>query len=243
MQAPKSEKGSNLEIVIQHSGVGPVGPESRGSHAKRGSRSGLGCLCQCQIFCSAKEEGGGESPGRPSTLSAFRTCTRLENFRKERWTNTVRTRPDQAPQVSGCLPSLRGLERADSGTLVGSQISNVRQVRKQSTFKGTMTGLQVMDVGLAGTDHEKTTAHQLATLPMRFGGLRLRLASRMAPAAFWSSWADALEMVHQRLPEVAHTTVESLDGPREAGRCLGELCAVTTALDQQGFIGRQVGPS
>ena len=52
---------------------------------------------------------GGEFPARPSTLSTFRTCTRLdlENTRKERWPNTVRTRPDQAPQVSGCSPSLR----------------------------------------------------------------------------------------------------------------------------------------
>ena len=53
------------------------------------------------------EGGDGESPGRPSTLSASRTCTRLDqNFRKEHWTNTVRTRPDQ-PQVLGCSPSLR----------------------------------------------------------------------------------------------------------------------------------------
>ena len=101
--------------------------------------------------------------------------------------------------------------------------------------------LQVMDVlmgGLTGTDHEKTTAHQLATLPMRLGGLGLRRASRMAPAAFWSSWADALQMIHQRLPDVAHTIVQSLDGPREVGGCLGDLRAVTTVLDQQGFIGR-----
>ena len=46
-------------------------------------------------------------------------------------------------------------------------------------------------------------------------------------------------MVHQRLPEVAHTIVESLDGPREACGCLGELRTVTTAMDQQGFIRRQ----
>ena len=45
-------------------------------------------------------------------------------------------------------------------------------------------------------------------------------------------------MIRQRLPDVAHTIVESLDGPREVGGCLGELRAVTTVLDQQGFIGR-----
>ena len=45
-------------------------------------------------------------------------------------------------------------------------------------------------------------------------------------------------MIHQRLPDVAHTIVESLDGRREVGGCLGELRAVTTVLDTQGFIGR-----
>ena len=101
--------------------------------------------------------------------------------------------------------------------------------------------LQVMNAlmgGLTGTEQERTTAHQLATLPMRLGGLGLRSASRMAPASFWSSWADALQMIHQRLPEVADTIVESLEGPREVGGCIGELRAVTAALDQQGFIGR-----
>ena len=92
--------------------------------------------------------------------------------------------------------------------------------------------MDVLMGGLTGTDHEKTMAHRLARLPMRLGGLGLRRASRMALAAFWS------QMIHQRLPEVAHTFVESLDGPREVGGCLGELRAVTTALDQQGFTGR-----
>ena len=62
--------------------------------------------------------------------------------------------------------------------------------------------LQVMDVlmGLTGMDHEKTTAHQLPTPPIRLGGLGLRRASHMAPAAFWSSWAadDPSEVARRR---------------------------------------------
>ena len=78
--------------------------------------------------------------------------------------------------------------------------------------------------GLTGTDHEKTTAHQLATLQMRLGGLGLRRASRVAPAAFCSSWADAL----QRGCPTSHTPfVESLDGPREVGGCLAHQSSGT----------------
>ena len=51
----------------------------------------------------------------------------------------------------------------------------------------------------------------------------------------WSSRADALQMIHQRLPEVANTRS---DGPREVGGCIEELRDVSTVLDQQGFIGR-----
>ena len=48
---------------------------------------------------------------------------------------------------------------------------------------------------LPGTKRQKECAHELATLPLRLGGLGLRSARRMAPAAFWVSWADALPML------------------------------------------------
>ena len=44
---------------------------------------------------------------------------------------------------------------------------------------------------------------QLSSLPMRLGGLGLRSAERCAPAAYWASWADAIQMIGQRTPEVA----------------------------------------
>ena len=33
----------------------------------------------------------------------------------------------------------------------------------------------------------------------------------MAPAALWSSWADALQMIHERLPQVARNVVDRLN--------------------------------
>ena len=73
---------------------------------------------------------------------------------------------------------------------------------------------------------------------MRLGGLGLRSAVRMAPAAFWASWADALHMLHERLPQLAVTTVERLDGEHDVGGCLMELRRAADGLDRQGFVGR-----
>ena len=81
-------------------------------------------------------------------------------------------------------------------------------------------------------------AHQLASLPMRLGGLGLRSAVRMAPAAFWSSWADALHMIHERLPQLAADTVERLDGEHDVDGCLAELRNAADGLDRQGIVGR-----
>ena len=49
--------------------------------------------------------------------------------------------------------------------------------------------------GLPGSDEERAAARQLATLPMRLGGLGMRSASRTAVAASWAPWADALPML------------------------------------------------
>ena len=65
---------------------------------------------------------------------------------------------------------------------------------------------------IPGEDAEKEDARRLATLPMRVGGLGLRSASRMAPGAFWASWADALAMLHKRLPVVTEGAVSALEG-------------------------------
>ena len=60
----------------------------------------------------------------------------------------------------------------------------------------------------------------------------------MASGAFWASWADALHMLHERLPQLAVTTVERLDGVHDVGGCLKELRRAADGLDRQGFVGR-----
>ena len=73
---------------------------------------------------------------------------------------------------------------------------------------------------------------------MRLGGLGLRSAQRVAPGACWASRADALHMIHERLPSVARTiTLKLLDDAEHDG-CLGELKRATALLDHHGFVGR-----
>ena len=73
-------------------------------------------------------------------------------------------------------------------------------------------------------------------MPMRMGGLGLRSATRMSPAPYWASWADALHMISQRLPEVANDIVTQLAG--EPVGCLAELQGAANDLDRCGFVER-----
>ena len=94
---------------------------------------------------------------------------------------------------------------------------------------------------LPGDDSELATARLLATLPMRLGGLGLRAATRVAPAAYWASWADALIMIAARAPGVANAAVAALSGDHPAGAadgCMAEARAAGELLSREGFLQR-----
>ena len=65
-------------------------------------------------------------------------------------------------------------------------------------------------------------ARAVAHLPLRLGGLGLRSAVRVAPAAYWASWADCLAMVRARHPGLANLIVQALEGDTREP-CLREL--------------------
>ena len=65
-----------------------------------------------------------------------------------------------------------------------------------------------------------------------------RAAVRMAPAAYWASWADALPMLQERLPVIAQNAVNVLDGDANVDGCLGGVRQAAAGLDREGFIGR-----
>ena len=85
-----------------------------------------------------------------------------------------------------------------------------------------------------GTEAERAFARELATLPMRMGGLGLRSATRCAESAFWASWADTLPMIRERTPQVAEMVVHAMNGEQQTG-CLGELQEASRRLDREGF--------
>ena len=62
--------------------------------------------------------------------------------------------------------------------------------------------------------------------PCVLGSLVSRSAARMAPAAYWASWADAL--LAGRSPEVANRKLDKLSGHENLVGCLG----------RHGFVGR-----
>ena len=75
--------------------------------------------------------------------------------------------------------------------------------------------------------------YDLASLPLCLGGLGLlRSATFLARPAFWASWADCLEMIHQRRPTVCARIVDALhaqhpsfhlDGVRASGEHLASV--------------------
>ena len=67
-----------------------------------------------------------------------------------------------------------------------------------------------------GIDAERALARELATLPMRMGGLGLRSATRCAESAFWASWTDTLPMTSERTPPVVDMMVHAMVGDQES---------------------------
>ena len=75
---------------------------------------------------------------------------------------------------------------------------------------GMMRAMESVLGGIPGDGQQQETAHRLASLPMRLGGLGIRSAARMAPGAYWASSTDALTMISGRLLGLADSIVENL---------------------------------
>ena len=84
------------------------------------------------------------------------------------------------------------------------------------------------------TDDE--LAKNIATLPARHGGLGLRSARRMAPGAFWASWATSLPVIGDKMSEVAGEIVASLEGEQPVGALAEAAAARCSAMGQGGAL-------
>ena len=74
----------------------------------------------------------------------------------------------------------------------------------------------------------------VASLPFVHGGVGLRSAEVTARAAFWSSWADCMPMIHARHSAVSTLVIQQLpDG--NGGFHVGGLAACEQQLRREGF--------
>ena len=82
---------------------------------------------------------------------------------------------------------------------------------------------------------EDELARQIASLPGRKGGLGLRSAERTATAAYWSSWANALGVMHTKTPDIAAEVVRQLaEADATVAPCLQELAQCKAELEEKG---------
>lgn len=84
--------------------------------------------------------------------------------------------------------------------------------------------------------HLLRSGKAIAELPMRMGGLGIRSSERSRHAAYWASWADALEMIRARNPSIATEILQALqaEDPPAHG-CLHEARHCAEILSREGF--------
>ena len=78
------------------------------------------------------------------------------------------------------------------------------------------------------------SGRRIAQLPSRMGGLGIRSGVRLAPAAYWASWADSLAMIQKRNPRIAENILRALEGNSQDG-CLYELASAAHVLRREGY--------
>ena len=76
---------------------------------------------------------------------------------------------------------------------------------------------------------------QIVTLPLHGGGLGLRSATKLGVAAHWASWADSLEMIQKRHPEVANRFVSNLKDEHAQSDCLWRVAECRHQLQGLGM--------
>ena len=75
----------------------------------------------------------------------------------------------------------------------------------------------------------------MAQLPLRFGGLGLRSATRTALAAYWASWADILPIMKQRCPILAARFLAELESNNGPTSCLMAAKEARSTLERVGY--------
>ena len=78
-----------------------------------------------------------------------------------------------------------------------------------------------------------------AQLPLRYGGFGLRSSVRTAPAAYWASWADSLQPLSRRYPQLGARLLDYLrDTAANTPPCLAAAQEAAMHLDAAGMENR-----
>ena len=102
------------------------------------------------------------------------------------------------------------------------RLGEQRGMRPRRRTKGSATG-------------GRKNCGQIAQLPFQQGGLNLRSAVALAPAAYWASWADTLPVLHRQLPRFAADVVARLGAGEPVGPTLRGVLQSQAALAAAGF--------
>ena len=84
--------------------------------------------------------------------------------------------------------------------------------------------------------HDQEVTHNIVSLLMRMGGLDLRRALRIAPAAHWASWDGRSPSGPPEAPNRGDNVVRKLPDREDAGGCPGELLRSGNSVGQAGFF-------
>ena len=82
---------------------------------------------------------------------------------------------------------------------------------------------------------QSDSIRETATVPLSMGVLSLRSGSKTRMPAFWSSWADCLEMIRKRHPDVAARLVHHLEGHPNTPSWQAAIGAARSLRGVQGF--------
>ena len=77
-------------------------------------------------------------------------------------------------------------------------------------------------------------ARQVATLPVRLGGLGLRSAARTATAAYWAAWVDSAKVLADKAPRVHESFLREVGAAAPTADCVLELLAAKRTLEEEG---------
>ena len=154
--------------------------------------------------------------------------------RTDRGRTTVVGRHPRGARFSMCLANLGAKCQSSSNHTLGTLPPSLSHVYGEAHDTDIWNTVVAIMHGLPGSHVEVEEARQVATLPVRMGGLGLRSATR-------ASWADAPPQVGQRNPKVANTvlrTVSQREPPHQG--CLTELHQAGARLDREGFWWRTI---